>query len=289
MDDTVDDLQNIDETAEFTDAFENEAPESETEEGLESDNTDAALGTDDAQVILNQSDDDSAEGAPVSADIGSQDSPNTDFDPTKYQARLDSMSGRLSASDKRVNELAAENERLKQQLETGNTLQADEAEEPESPESDQLDVKGSALAELEEDFPEIVAAIKEVAPKPDPRLDEFADWKKQQQDRESEQAAQVHFQTIAEAHSDFQEVAQSAELESWINQQPSFLREGYQQVRAQGDANQIIEMLDQYKGGRQNQNNSGSRRVAVKSGGRSVIPRGRIDKDDFEGGWSDGE
>lgn len=42
-------------------------------------------------------------------------------------------------------------------------------------------------------------------------------------------------------------VAQSAELAKWIDAQPSFVRDGYKAVIAQGTAEQVIETLNAFK------------------------------------------
>ncbi len=224
------------------------------------------------------------------SDVAEADDEAGDFDPVRIQAQLKSMSGRLSASDRRVNELS---EQLRQRDEALAKLRqgdgegvSDVTESPDSDadqlEDDQIDGK-QALAELAEDFPEIAAAIQHVA-KPDPRLDQFEQW-------QQSQAVQSHVNAIAEVHPDFQEVGASQAFEGWINQQPSFLRDTYQHIRSQGDAGQVIEMLNQYKGqqsngGRQPVNNSGARRVPVKSG-RSVIPSGGADMNDYDSAWDE--
>lgn len=282
----VDDTQaDIDSASDFAAAFDDDAVV-----GADAGSDEAGL-PDELDDVVAPDAGDSADYAPAKVgddSSGSENAQGSEFDPAKIQAQLSSMSGRLSASDKRANdlerqasELQAENERLKKAQ--ARRVVADEDDSPDF-DDDQQDSqhRGSALDELEEDFPEIAAAIREASSRSDPRLDDFSKW-------QQEQSMQKHLGEIAQAHPDFQEVAQSNELDQWINQQPSFLRDGYQQVRASGTSDQVIEMLNQYKGGNGRLvNNSGSRRVAVKSG-RSFIPGARADKDDFAGGWSDGE
>jgi len=60
-------------------------------------------------------------------------------------------------------------------------------------------------------------------------------------------AEQAHFAAIEAAHPDVNAIAQSAELAAWIDKQPSFARDRYQDVIAQGTAEQVIEALNTFK------------------------------------------
>lgn len=59
--------------------------------------------------------------------------------------------------------------------------------------------------------------------------------------------AEKHFAAIAAAHPDAESLAESAELKSWINRQPSFVRQGFEAVLTQGTTEQVIEMFDAFK------------------------------------------
>lgn len=67
----------------------------------------------------------------------------------------------------------------------------------------------------------------------------------QAQAQQTEQ--QKHFQAIYGAHPDAQSVSESAELSGFIAKQPSFVRDQYQKVLAQGTATEVIELLDAFK------------------------------------------
>lgn len=56
-----------------------------------------------------------------------------------------------------------------------------------------------------------------------------------------------HFASIEAKHPDFESVAQSQELASWIAKQPSFAQAGYAAVLQEGTAAQVVELLDTYK------------------------------------------
>ncbi|WP_347455694.1 hypothetical protein [Acinetobacter thermotolerans] len=65
-------------------------------------------------------------------------------------------------------------------------------------------------------------------------------------------AAEAHFAAIHEKHPDAESIAESQEFDQWLKSQPSIVQGAYQQVLEQGSAQEVIELLDLYKG----QNNS---------------------------------
>ena len=73
------------------------------------------------------------------------------------------------------------------------------------------------------------------------------------QAKQAEAAADDHFNAIAKVHPDVESIAKSESFEKWIDAQPSFVRDGYKQVVAQGTAEQVIETLNAYKAANGNQ------------------------------------
>lgn len=57
----------------------------------------------------------------------------------------------------------------------------------------------------------------------------------------------AHVAAIYAKHPDIDSIVESAELQAWIDAQPSFARPGYQGVLESGTAEQIIEFIDTYK------------------------------------------
>ena len=75
---------------------------------------------------------------------------------------------------------------------------------------------------------------------------EIAPLKEQQQLSEVEK----HYAAIYQAHPDADSVAESQELDSWINSKPSFVRDAYRAVldpQGKGTAAQVIELFDTFK------------------------------------------
>ncbi len=67
------------------------------------------------------------------------------------------------------------------------------------------------------------------------------------QAKQAESASDAHFATIEAVHPDVDSIAQSEQFAKWIDAQPSFVRDGYKAVIAQGTAEQVIEALNTFK------------------------------------------
>jgi len=79
----------------------------------------------------------------------------------------------------------------------------------------------------------------------------LADLVKQQlaplQQKQAMTEQEAHAAAIYARHPDADSIFESAELQAWIDAQPSFARPGYQAVLEKGSAEQIIEFIDTYK------------------------------------------
>lgn len=67
------------------------------------------------------------------------------------------------------------------------------------------------------------------------------------QQKEQESAAETHMRTIYEAHQDADSVVESGEFEAWKASQPSYAQAAVDGVLAQGTAEQVVELLNNYK------------------------------------------
>ena len=67
------------------------------------------------------------------------------------------------------------------------------------------------------------------------------------QQKEQESAADAHMRTIYEAHQDADSIVESGEFSSWKAQQPSYIQAALDGVLAQGTAEQVVELLNNYK------------------------------------------
>jgi len=94
------------------------------------------------------------------------------------------------------------------------------------------------------------------------------------QEKQAQSAEDAHFSTIQAAHPDVESIAQSAELTAWIDKQPSFVREGYKAVIAQGTAEQVIEALNTFKAATGKQAPTPAR-VSVEAAAQAAIAKAK--------------
>lgn len=67
------------------------------------------------------------------------------------------------------------------------------------------------------------------------------------QAREQESAAEAHMRTIYEAHTDADSIVESGEFNAWKASQPTYAQAAVNGVLAQGTAEQVVELLNNYK------------------------------------------
>ena len=67
------------------------------------------------------------------------------------------------------------------------------------------------------------------------------------QQKEQESAAEAHMRTIYEAHQDADSVVESGEFNTWKASQPTYVQAALDGVLAQGTAEQVVELLNNYK------------------------------------------
>ncbi|WP_333614315.1 hypothetical protein [Psychrobacter sp.] len=67
------------------------------------------------------------------------------------------------------------------------------------------------------------------------------------QAREQESAEAAHYRTIYEAHQDIDSILESGEFETWKGAQPTYVQSALDGVLAQGTAEQVVELLNNYK------------------------------------------
>lgn len=65
--------------------------------------------------------------------------------------------------------------------------------------------------------------------------------------REQESAAEAHMRTIYEAHTDADSIVESGEFNAWRASQPTYIQAALDGVLAQGTAEQVVELLNNYK------------------------------------------
>lgn len=237
-------------------------------------------------------------------------------EPAKLRRELERAEQRMKSWEGRLSKLARENEELKRRLQGGDTSQQaapqqqrDTAEgdagtretgtsSGSGPAQSQSDTNSQADDELRERIREEFG--DEIAQYVDERARQIAEQQVRQVDQRiapleqarQEVEAQQHWQTIQQAHPDVEEIAQSSELEEWINSQPSYVADAARQVVQAGTAQQVVELLDRFKAEKRNQQPSeqpaeqtASKARAVR--GRSAGPPKSRPTQDFDQAWDE--
>lgn len=133
-------------------------------------------------------------------------------------------------------------------------------------------------------------------------VQEFAQALQPLQANYAQTAAEKHYAGIVGAHPDYDNVYDG--LVQWIGQQPRQLREAYTQIAAQGDTEDVVQMISQYKfangltttekhvvSSPQSRSVPAGTKQAVKSlavvsSKRSVVPA-VSDPNDFDSAWQE--
>ena len=156
--------------------------------------------------------------------------------------RTKSWDGRLSAKDR---ELAA----LRQELEAIKAKSA-ETKDPEDPTADE------AIDAFLKEFPELAAPIQKMIEKATKtRSKELVTDIEGRIESKIKPIAQTvqettvekHINAIRTAHTDFDEIVQSGNLQTWINEQPGYMQPALQAVYDQGTTKDVIDLIAQYK------------------------------------------
>lgn len=119
----------------------------------------------------------------------------------------------------------------------------------------------SEMARLKLELHEMLQGFrKEFAAQQQP-VKEFID--ETQKERE-EADVKAHFKTIADAHPDFTKYRDDGSIKSWIESKPTYLRKRLVEIYSAGTAEDIVEMLDDFKTESSIQNEDASRAKADK-------------------------
>ena len=208
--------------------------------------TDDVANTDDTAADAEPED-------PAKAVIMAKDNVHT----IPYQRLLDAREGK-QAAEAREQEALQKLQETQKELETLRTQAQNRADAGIAPTAADQNL-AAAEAAMEAgvdpgifgDFSEeaLAKGVQALIAKSAPAL--LADLVKQQlaplQQKQQLTEQEAHAQAIYAKHPDIDSIVESAELQAWIDSQPSFARPGYQSVLANGTAEQVIEFIDTYK------------------------------------------
>ena len=221
----------------------------------------------------------------------------------KEKAKMATWSGRITAANERAKRAEAEAEALRQAKKK--TLE----EEAKANLLDDDDEK--ALKEFIDEFPDlhkpIITLVKQellpiIGQMIDDRLGKIEPRIETIDSKLKEDVTAAHFKAIKDAHPDYEQIADSGALDKWIKTKPSYIQEALNKVKAEGEAQEVIDMFTEYKTdtgqkpdkdkdlASDNSSNPGKAKdlLAVPaSHSRIVTNKTQKDKDDFDAGWDD--
>lgn len=164
----------------------------------------------------------------------------------KERQRTGSWDGRIKAANQKVKELEAENETLRQQVESKATEQVSQEEQSEQ---EIMDTFRATFPELTEVVDILENKIKKIQPaaapakeKPKQDIDPKPEADPAPSTDESE-----HYLKISKAHPDIDELVRSGAMITWINTQPEYIQPYLNSVVAKGTADQVINTVSEFK------------------------------------------
>jgi len=226
----------------------------------------------------------------------------------KEVQRTSSWNGRLSAKDREIRALQQQIADLTAKVETASKVTATKQEGEEADE---------AVSEFLKEFPELAGPIQKMIEKATKqRTDEVVSSLTERFNKTispiaetvQETALERHNRIITTAHSDFNDIVQSGELQKWIEEQPAFIQPAMQRVYQQGYAQEVVDLITQYKKETGKLNTNTRENGADTTASDSQRPNGqavrqkpapavrskssgphthtpKIEADDFEGAW----
>ncbi len=107
------------------------------------------------------------------------------------------------------------------------------------------------LDPLKKDFPEVAEAIGTVQDRFEVLEEENAELQKKIEQQGSVSDEQVHFATVGASHRDFKTVLKSEDFHNYVSGLSTFQRKGANIVLAEGSADEVVELIGDFKKTRQ--------------------------------------
>ena len=209
----------------------------------------------------------------------------------KEKQRTSSWEGRIKAANKK----AEEAEQRAKYLES--LAKAEEKKTPTSEAVEDEDLKNffEEFPELEKPFNKLLAVkgeaiarkiVQEEIQKISPQINAL-------QASRTEEIERQHWRAIETAHPDWKSYVDNGELQTWIDAQPSIIRDRLSEVTKAGSTGEVIELLDTFKKSKtppSNKSTVNSKKAAAadavpaSSGGP---PKSPPPKDDYDAAWEE--
>lgn len=147
-------------------------------------------------------------------------------------------SGRVAALNRELNT-------LREQMKASEKAGGKSGKDSDQPTAD--DLKGKSFAQVEEEWPEIAAYLKYMVKQAndtvDQKLTPVEQWKQEVEQERQQHALQTEYEKLAQAHPDYQDIANDPAFRSWLQSQSP----GVQAMGNSTLADDNITLLNLYK------------------------------------------
>lgn len=273
--------------------------------------------------------DDTGEGEAADQSGGEQANDQGDQGEVDWKARFEQLEQKTKSWEGRLSAVARENDELKRQLaearpgKSGGDDSGDDASESSGngdSDSEALDAANAALSEFFEEYPDLKAPLQTLVSQAVSQAEQRVEEKfkpvlskvEEEAQRTEQERAEAHEKAVLEAHPDVYELSSSPDMEAWLAELPPYRQNIAKAVMQEGDTQDVIELLNDYKAARgiktqqrsgdtDKQDNDGDSKAeairrrreqqaddaqVVKSG-RAHVPRGKPSPDDFDSAWDE--
>lgn len=222
-----------------------------------------------------------------------------------WEHKYKSLDGKYRKETQRRQQLEQEIEEMRRQLAAKAEPQDTDATPKGKQAGDPDDEDAQLLQELDEDMPLMGKAVRRMLEKQQQKLQEIEQRFQPVAATVQKSAVEKHFTMIRAEHNDFDEIMGSGAVQEWVDSHPDYIRTGMQKVIKEGDAQEVIDLINRYKkengigqekpADQQQQDDAAARRrarqieeaEAVRTRTAPNVPKGQADKDDFEGAFDE--
>lgn len=163
----------------------------------------------------------------------------------KLQRDFMAASGRLSAADKRANQLLQQLQQTSQQ--GGNQAPADGSTQPTTPAGAKAALESDDMRRLAEDYPEIAGPIKAVLGAIAQQVESLAVPVQTINEQHVQQESQARYNALAQHHPDWQQYASDARWANFLAQAPQFVRDMHARNVDVSDPEEAADVLSRFK------------------------------------------
>ena len=231
-------------------------------------------------------------------DTGEHDDPPTPSR-SELEQKIRSAEGRYQKSEEKLQEFQGSIQTMQQQLASLNENNANPDDTQDTGKEAQDVVPEGWSKEEWDDFKDDQPVTAELHEKQTRQVQEIREDLEEYRTTKEAESLQTQFRgTVLEAHPDYDDLLKNerTHIETFINEQTNpIVKSAYQHVYEQGTADEVVQLVNDYKAVRPDSGHAQSKRskaddalaITSRSASPNVSHRGSVDPDDFEKAWDD--